>query len=197
MAGKMRKRELSAVTEDRSAVRPRDRKRSQRSQALVEFSLVAPIFLVIMFAAIDIGRLLYAYSAISSAARDGARTASLQTALYSDCQIIQEIEIVGQGFPVVMDPNSLVGDTDPNNPSGSLQPTTPPPNVGYGYVWPAVATADPPDSNCTSPVNPRAVSQSVKHVAVEVQYHFVPLTPFVGRLIPSVIVRTVSVVTVE
>ena len=35
--------------------------RSQRSQALVEFSMVAPIFLVVIFAAIDISRLLYAY----------------------------------------------------------------------------------------------------------------------------------------
>jgi hypothetical protein len=68
--------------------------------------------------------------------------------------------------------------------------------VGYAYVWPAVATADPPDSNCTSS-SQRAISQTVKHVAVEVQYHFVPLTPFIGSLVPSVIVRTVSVVTVE
>jgi Flp pilus assembly protein TadG len=59
--------------------RHRERRfRSQRSQALVEFSLVAPLFLLILFAAVDIGRLLYAYTAISSAARDGARTASLQ-----------------------------------------------------------------------------------------------------------------------
>ena len=197
MAGQLSMRALAAATEGGSAVKPHDRRRSQRSQALVEFSLVAPIFLIIMFAAIDIGRLLYAYSAISSAARDGARTASLQVSAFSDCQIIQEVELVGQGFPVVMDPNSLVGNSDPNNPSGALQPTTPPANVGYAYIWPAVATADPPDTNCTSPVSPRAVSQSVKHVAVEVQYHFTPLTPFVAGLIPNIIVKTVSVVTTE
>ena len=169
---------------------------SQRSQALVEFSLVAPVFLVVMFAAVDIGRLLYAYSAISSAARDGARMASLQASLYSDCQIIRTVEIVGQGFPVRMDPNSVVGNSDPNNPSGSLQPTTPPPNVGYAYIWPAVATSNPPDPNCNSS-NQRAISQTVKHVSVEVQYHFVPLTPFIASLAPNIIVKTVSVVTTE
>lgn len=168
----------------------------QRSQALVEFSAVAPLFLLVMFGAIDIGRLLYAYTAISSAARDGARSASLGTSLFSDCQVIQVVEAVGQGFPVVMDPNSLVGNSDPNNPSGSLQPTTPPPNVGYAYVWPAVATADPPASNCNSS-SQRAISQTVKHVAVEVQYHFVPLTPFLGSFTSNVIVKTVSVVTIE
>jgi hypothetical protein len=170
--------------------------RSQRSQALVEFSLVAPVMLLVLFSAIDICRLLYTYTAISSAARDGARTASLNGSLFTDCQIIQEVELVGQGFPVQMDPNSLVGNSDPNNPSGSLQPTTPPPNVGYAYIWPAVATADPPDSHCSSGVQ-RAISPTVKHVAVEVQYHFIPLLPFVNSFAPTIIVRTVSVVTTE
>ncbi len=170
--------------------------RSQRSQALVEFAMVSPLFLLILFSAIDVSRLLYAYTAISSAARDGARTASLASSQFSDCQVIQQVELVGQGFPVKMDPNSLVGDSDPNNPVGPLQPTTPPPNTGYAYIWPAVATANPPDSNCNS-AQQRAVSNSVKHVAVEVQYHFIPLLPFVGSFAPNIIVKTVSVVTVE
>jgi Flp pilus assembly protein TadG len=171
-------------------------RRSQRSQALVEFALVSPLFFLVIFGAIDITRILYAYTAISSAARDGARTASLSGSLYSDCQIIQELELVGQGFPVRMDPNSIVGDSDPNAPSGALQPTTPPPNVGYAYIWPAVATASPADSNCNSSTQ-RAIAPSVKHVAVEVQYHFTPLLPFVAAFAPNVIVKTVSVVTTE
>lgn len=172
------------------------RRRGQRSQALVEFALISPLFLFIVFSAIDISRLLYAYTAISSAARDGARTASLNSSLFSDCAVIDEVELVGQGFPVKMDPNSLAGDSDPNNPTGALQPSTPPPNVGYAYVWPAVATADPPDTNCTS-AQQRAISPTVKHVAVEVQYHFTPLLPFVGTFAPNIIVKTVSVVTEE
>lgn len=175
---------------------PAGSRRCQRSQALVEFALVSPFFFFILFASIDVARLLYAYTAISSAARDGARIASLNGSLFSDCQIIQQVELVGQGFPVRMDPNSLVGNSDPNNPSGPLQPTTPPPNVGYAYIWPAVATADPPDSNCSSG-SQRAVSPTVKHVAVEVQYHFVPLLPLVSSFAPNIIVKTVSVVTTE
>jgi Flp pilus assembly protein TadG len=171
-------------------------RRGQRSQALVEFALVSPLFLLILFTAIDLSRLLYAYTAISSAARDGARTASLQGSLFTDCQIIQEVELVGQGFPVRMDPNSLVGDSDPNNPVGVLQPSTPPPNVGYAYIWPAVATANPPDSNCTS-ATARAISPTVKHVSVEVQYHFVPLLPFVNQFTTNIILKTISVVTEE
>ena len=172
------------------------RRGRQRSQALVEFALVSPLFLLVVFSAIDIGRLLYAYTAISSAARDGARTASLSTSIFSDCQIIQELELVGQGFPLRMDPNSIAGNSDPNSPSGPLQPTMPPANVGYGYIWPAVATANPPDSNCSSSQQ-RAISPTVKQVAVEVQYHFIPLLPFVGSFAPNIIVKSVSVVTTE
>jgi hypothetical protein len=95
-----------------------------------------------------------------------------------------------------MDPNSLVGNSDPNNPSGALKPTNPPPNVGYAYIWPAVATAYPPDANCSSG-QPRAVSQSVKHVAVLIQYRFIALTPFIGQLTNGITVKTVSVITVE
>jgi hypothetical protein len=180
-----------------SALHPSGRGvRGQRSQALVEFAMVAPIFLLIIFTAIDISRLLYAYTAISSAARDGARTASLSGSTFTDCQIIQQVELVGQGFPVQMDPNSIVGNSDPNAPSGALQPTTPPPNIGYAYIWPAVATADPPDSNCSSG-QPRAIAPSVKHVAVEIQYHFVPLLPFVNNFTSNIIIRTTSVVTTE
>ena len=170
--------------------------RSQRSQALVEFAVVSPLFLFIVFSAIDISRLLYAYTAVSSAARDGARTASLAASQFSDCQVIQEVELVGQGFPVRMDPNSVVGNSDPNAPSGPLQPSMPPPNTAYAYIWPAVATANPPDSNCNSSQQ-RAIAPSVKHVAVEVQYHFIPLLPFVSSFAPNIIVRTVSVVTTE
>ena len=169
---------------------------AQRSQALVEFALVSPIFLVIVFSAVDLSRLLYAYTAISSAARDGARTASLSAAQFSDCQIIQEVELVGQGFPVRMDPNSVAGNSDPNNPGGPLQPTTPPPNTGYAYIWPAVATTDPPDSNCNSSQQ-RAVSSTVKHVAVEVQYTFVPMMPLWSSFAQNIVIKTISVVSVE
>jgi hypothetical protein len=170
--------------------------RSQRSQAIVEFAAVSPLLLLITFMAIDIGRLLYVFAAVSSAARDGARIASLQASQYSDCQAIQQIELVGQGFPVHMDHNSLVGNSDPNNPSGSLQPSLPALNEGLAYIWPAVATATPPDSNCDS-TSQRAVSQSVKHVAVEVQYRFTPLTPLIAQWTNGFIVKTVCVVTVE
>src|SRR4051812_28489854 len=46
-----------------------------RGQALVEFALVIPLFLLLLFGIVDAGRLVFTYNAVSNAARDGARVA--------------------------------------------------------------------------------------------------------------------------
>ncbi len=47
-------------------------------QGLVEFALVLPIFLLVLFGLIDVGRLVYMNSVLSQAAREGARVASVE-----------------------------------------------------------------------------------------------------------------------
>ena len=47
----------------------------RRGQALVEFALVLPVFLLIVFGIIDGGRLIFTYNTVSNAARNGARVA--------------------------------------------------------------------------------------------------------------------------
>jgi len=50
----------------------------QRSQALVEFALIAPVVLLIIGATVDMGRGLLLYGLLSGASRDMARQASLE-----------------------------------------------------------------------------------------------------------------------
>lgn len=50
-------------------------RRREGGQSLVEFALVFPLFLLIIFGIVDAGRLIYTYNTVSSAARDGARVA--------------------------------------------------------------------------------------------------------------------------
>lgn len=45
----------------------------KRGQALVEFAIVLPIFLLVVLLIFDAGRAIYFYSAIHNAAREGAR----------------------------------------------------------------------------------------------------------------------------
>jgi hypothetical protein len=190
----MRSRPLSTPS-----LRPhRSRRRSARGgQGLVEFALVAPIFLLSVFLLVDFGRLLYAYSGISSAAREGARILSLKSDQFTDCYAFAQMEKVGQGFPLNADPNSLDTNNDPNLPTAGYNPTSPVPvGKGYIYIYPSVSSSAPTDVNCTSSTA-RRVSATTKSVAVEIQYHFTPLTPLVGSIIPNITLRTISVTQTE
>lgn len=56
------------------AMRSCRRSRRDRGQALVEFSLVLPVFVLLMLAVFDFGRGIYTYNGVSEAAREIART---------------------------------------------------------------------------------------------------------------------------
>jgi hypothetical protein len=59
---------------------PRLRRRSGRfddGQGLAEFAIVLPVFLLIVFGMIDVGRVIWATDDITNAAREGAHYASL------------------------------------------------------------------------------------------------------------------------
>src|SRR6187551_3611775 len=49
--------------------------RRDRGQALMEFALVIPVFLLILVALFDLGRAVFAYNTLTNAAREGARIA--------------------------------------------------------------------------------------------------------------------------
>jgi Flp pilus assembly protein TadG len=53
------------------------RRRRSPGQALVEFALVFPIFLLVLFGLIDVGRYVYTANAINQGAREGARYGSV------------------------------------------------------------------------------------------------------------------------
>lgn len=48
---------------------------SRRGQSLVEFALILPIFLLVLFGIVDLGRGVYAYNTIQNAAREAVRLA--------------------------------------------------------------------------------------------------------------------------
>ncbi|MEO8274098.1 MAG: TadE family protein [Chloroflexota bacterium] len=53
-----------------------DRRRPRsRGQSLVEFALVLPLFLLLVFGILDLGLAVYSYNSITNAAREGARLA--------------------------------------------------------------------------------------------------------------------------
>lgn len=53
---------------------------AERGAAAVEFAIVLVVLLLIIFAIIDFGRLLFASQSVKAASREGARTAAVRTA---------------------------------------------------------------------------------------------------------------------
>ena len=51
--------------------------RSEKGQSIVEFALVLPILVMLLFGIIDFGRIFHTYLAIDHASREAARTASI------------------------------------------------------------------------------------------------------------------------
>lgn len=51
--------------------------KSEKGQSLVEFALVIPILLMLLFGIVDFGRALHVYLTLDHAGRDAARTASI------------------------------------------------------------------------------------------------------------------------
>ncbi len=51
----------------------RKRQRTGRGQSLVEFALIAPLFLTLLFGIIEGGRLLWTVHTVNNAAKEGAR----------------------------------------------------------------------------------------------------------------------------
>ena len=60
------------------------RRRRGRGQALVEFALVIPIFLLLVFGLVDLGRAVFVNNSLGEAARDGARYGSVQARAYDN-----------------------------------------------------------------------------------------------------------------
>jgi Flp pilus assembly protein TadG len=72
--------------------------RKTKAQAMVEFALALPILLMVIYGLLEVGRLVYLYSAVTTASREAARYASAwglnnetqRVPKYQDCAGIRE-----------------------------------------------------------------------------------------------------------
>jgi len=68
-------------------------RKSERGASLVEFSIAATVFLTVLFAIVEFGRVLWVHNALTDAARRGARYAVLHKA--SDVDDVKKIVVYG------------------------------------------------------------------------------------------------------
>jgi TadE-like protein len=183
--------------------------RGQRSQAIVEFSIIAPILLLLIFGIIDFGRVIYTYVTLNQAVNEGARAAVIASApLPTNLSVETAVK------------NHAV-DVSLANPctNGPIENTAPPPNSGWIYItepqpgppWPttveqlsatlfnapggqvaagaAQSTTDAtPTCSAINPINGHHPLQ------VSIVYNFVPLTPLIQQVTANHIIITAAAV---
>lgn len=156
---------------------------SQRSQALIEFALISPVLLLLLFGIVDIGRAVFYYDAVNHAAREGARVAvRASSPLPTNADVLAAVTAQLLGAPV----------TEPC-PQGPLTSAVPPGNAAWLYVTepnpPATVETNPPDnapggeypavaSGSCSAVNPAGGNTQLQ---VTLRFNLVLITPVVAQ----------------
>lgn len=173
-----------------------DPRRGQRSQALIEFSLVAPVLLLLLFGVIDLGRAIFYYDTLGHAATEGARAAvRASTPLPTNADVLAAVNAQMAGAPV----------TEPCS-QGPVSAGTPPANAGWLYVTEpsppsGIESAPPPNapggefpaaaSGSCSALNPATGNDQLQ---VTIRFNLVLITPIVAQATANRIVMTATVV---
>lgn len=174
----------------------RSRRTGQRSQALIEFALVSPVLLLLIFGIVDLGRAIFYYDTLNHAAREGARVAArASNALPTNADVLNAVAGQMQGVPV----------TQPC-PQGPISTATPPANSAWLYVTepspPGAAETTPPPNapggeyasvaaGSCSAVNPATGNDQLQ---VTLRFNLVLITPVIAQVTANHIVITAAAV---
>jgi Flp pilus assembly protein TadG len=166
--------------------------REQRSQALIEFALVSPVLLLLLFGTIDIGRAVFYYDTLNHAAREGARLAArASNTLPTNADILNAVTGQMLGAPV----------SSPC-PQGPVTSSTPPANAAWLYITepapPTTVESNPPPNapggeypaaaaGSCSAVNPATGNDEIQ---VTLRFNLVLITPIVSQVTAGQVVIT-------
>lgn len=168
----------------------------QKSQALIEFALVSPVLLLLVFGIIDIGRAVFYYDTLSHAAREGARAAvRASSPLPTNASVLAVVQQQMVGAPV----------SEPC-PQGPVTTATPPANTGWLYVTepnpPATVESNPrdnapggefaaPATGSCSAVNPASGNSTLQ---VTLRFNLVLITPILSQITTDHIILTAAAI---
>jgi hypothetical protein len=180
--------------------------RSQRSQGMVEFALIAPVILLLTFGIIDFGRGLYFYITLQQAANEGARVAVRASYFIDpsgashdwptniDVQNAVQVHAVTENLA-----NPCPNGPIPNNGNPVGSPLLPPSNTGWIFITdPSIdgngtpnaprgqLPFNPPPAGCNNAV----AADGNQPLKVTLWFNFQPLTPIIQQVVGNRIVIT-------
>ena len=171
-------------------------RKRQRSQALIEFALVSPVLLLLLFGVIDIGRAIFYYDTLNHAAREGARVAvRASNQLPSNTDVLSTVSSQMLGVPVSAPcPQGPVTAATPPNNQAWLYITEPNPPSTVETTPPANAPGGEYASNANgscSAVNPAGGNAELQ---VTIRFNLVLVTPIVAQATANHIVISAAAV---
>lgn len=150
-------------------------------QALVEFALVIPIFLLCFFGLVDGARAVYTWNALSQAAREGARLASVEGSWIGGGKNGQPCTIP---LPDLTPQPSSACPVSPQDFQDRVTSAANRETVGMGQLGTlpgsSVVVKCSTNGGCSSS------TISGDSVTVTVRYPFTMLTPIIGQIVPSI-----------
>ena len=156
---------------------------SQQSQALIEFALISPVLLLLLFGIIDVGRAIFYYDTVNHAAREGARVAvraSGRLPTNADVLATVSMQMIGGTVTEPCPQGPITSAVPPGNaawlfvtePSPLSTVELTPPMNAPGGEYPAAATG-----SCSA-VNPASNNVPLQ---VTVRYNLVLITPVIAQ----------------
>jgi hypothetical protein len=175
----------------------RDR-RSQRSQSLVEFAIVAPLLLVLLFSVVDFGRVIYIYVTLNQAVNEGARSAIkasplLPTNADVETAVRRHAVDVGLANPC---PNGPITAALPPSGQGWIFITEPNPPTTVEALSPTLDDAPGGQMWAASTGSCSATEPAFDHAPLQVTiiYNFVPITPLIQQFFANNIIISAAAI---
>jgi TadE-like protein len=149
------------------------KRRAYRGQSLVEFALLLPLLLIILFGVVDFGRAVFAYSTVAEGARQAGRLAVVDQTISA-----VKAKAIASTAGTTLDP-------DPNG-------------VRVCFKDPSASTAQLPCSGPAPACNGGALPLQIGCLAiVETKSTFSAITPLISNLIGPITLSSRSVNPIE
>lgn len=179
------------------AGRLRRQTRGQRSQSIVEFALVAPLLLLLLFGIVDFGRGIYTYITLDQAVNEGARTAIKASALLptnSDVESSVRTHAVDVSLANPCPNGPIDPSASPPASSGWIYITEPNPPATPEVLGPALQNAPGGQSWANATASCSATNPAENHAPLQVtiRYNFVPFTPLIRQVTAGTIILSAA-----